>query len=466
MLWDGPAESREQSRYSTMRVHFIAIGGSAMHNIALAVLAAGHEVTGSDDQIFEPSRSRLAEAGLLPPQEGWFPEKIDASIDSVVLGMHARVDNPELARAQALGLKVQSYPEFLRACNEQARRVVIGGSHGKTTITSMLLHVMRNLNIETNFMVGAQLDGFDRMVEINPQHPWCILEGDEYLSSPIDRRPKFFWYEGQFTLLTGIAWDHINVFPTEDHYTLQFDHYLRSLAQDAVVVWCEEDEKLSQVIQRCDRDDLTFIPYVTPTCEPQRDGTMDVLFEDGRSVRTRLVGTHNVQNLSGARALAQAMGIEPEAFALAIQGFSGAARRLETIHETPNFTVFRDFAHAPSKVKATVRGVKASYPERTLTAVLELHTFSSLNRDFLPTYHSAMESADEAIVFYDPSVLEHKRMPPLEAAYVRQAFGDPENLTVITDAKTLHQRIQALEPKNRALLLMSSGWFGNAQWAW
>lgn len=437
-----------------------------MHNIALAVHASGHEVTGSDDQIFEPSRGRLAGAGLLPPVDGWFPEKLEAGIDVVVLGMHARVDNPELARAQALGLKVQSYPEFLRACNEHAKRVVIGGSHGKTTITSMLLHTMRNLNMETNFMVGAQLEGFERMVEINPDHHWCILEGDEYLSSPIDRRPKFFWYEGQFTLLTGIAWDHINVFPTEDHYLLQFDHYLRSLAEGAVVVWCDEDEKLARIIERCERNDLSFIPYSTPTCAPQSDGTMVVTFEDGRSIKTRLVGTHNVQNLAGARKLANAMGIAPAAFDEAIQEFTGAARRLETVHESPNFTVFRDFAHAPSKVKATVQGVKASYPERTLTAVLELHTFSSLNRDFLPTYKQAMESADEAIVFYDPAVLEHKRMPALDAAFVKRAFGDPDHLTVITDVQTLHQRVQALETDKRTLLLMSSGWFGNAQWNW
>lgn len=198
-----------------MRVHFIAIGGSAMHNIALAVKAAGHIVSGSDDQIFEPSRSRLASRGLLPAQEGWFPEQLTSELDVVVLGMHARPDNPELLQAQHLGLNIQSYPEFLRTCNEHARRVVIGGSHGKTTVTSMILHAMNQMNASTNYMVGAQLEGFDRMVEIDPNRDWCILEGDEYLSSPIDRRPKFFWYGGHFTLLTGIAWDHINVFPTE-----------------------------------------------------------------------------------------------------------------------------------------------------------------------------------------------------------------------------------------------------------
>lgn len=449
-----------------MRVHFIAIGGSAMHNIALAVKAAGHIVTGSDDQIFEPSRSRLASRELLPAQEGWFPEQLTSELDVVVLGMHARPDNPELLQAQHLGLNIQSYPEFLRTCNEHARRVVIGGSHGKTTVTSMILHAMNQMNASTNYMVGAQLEGFDRMVEIDPNRDWCILEGDEYLSSPIDRRPKFFWYGGHFTLLTGIAWDHINVFPTELDYIAQFDAYLETLAPNATVVWCAEDPKLQQVIHRCPREDLKFVPYMTPDCQPNADGTMTVAFESGDTLTTHLVGTHNIQNLAGARALAAEMGLDASGFDKAIGGFKGAARRLELVHETDNFTVFRDFAHAPSKVKATVHGVKASYPERKVTAVLELHTFSSLNKDFIPTYADAMAGADEAIVFYDPSVLAHKRLPPLNPEFVSKCFGDHPDLRIFTDAAALHDEVQNLAPKDRVLLLMSSGWFGNANWTW
>ena len=437
-----------------------------MHNIALAVAAAGHQVTGSDDQIFEPSRGRLAAANLLPEEDGWHPEKLDESIDVVVLGMHARSDNPELLKAQSLGLQIQSYPEFLRAANEHATRVVIGGSHGKTTITSMLLHAMQGMNIDTNFMVGAQLEGFDCMVEIDPSRSWCILEGDEYLSSPIDRRPKFFWYEAQFTLLTGIAWDHINVFPTEENYIQQFDTYLESLAPNATVVWCADDQALEKVIQRCARTDLKFIPYQTPPCSPHANGTMTLTFDGDRAVTTHLVGTHNIQNLAGARTLAQAMGLDALAFDEAIASFRGAARRLEPLHNREGFTVFRDFAHAPSKVKATVHGVKASYPDRTLTAVLELHTFSSLNKDFLPTYHLAMEGADEAVVYYDPAVLEHKRLPTLDPQFVADAFGGHPNLRVITDASELHRHVQGLEPSQRVVLLMSSGWFGNAEWSW
>lgn len=437
-----------------------------MHNIALAVQAAGHEVTGSDDQIFEPSRSRLRATGLLPAKDGWHPGRLDDSIDVVVIGMHARLDNPELERAQLLGLNIQSYPEFLRECNVNAQRVVIGGSHGKTTITSMLLHTMRHQRIKTNFMVGAQLDGFDRMVEIDPSHTWCVLEGDEYLSSPIDHRPKFFWYGAHYTLLTGIAWDHINVFPTEENYTLQFDQYLRTLEPKAKVVWCEEDPKLQQVIARCEREDLEFIGYRTPHCEPDSTGAMRVAFEDGSQLTTRLVGTHNVQNLSGARALAHAIGITHADFDHSITTFQGAARRLETVHDAPGFTVFRDFAHAPSKVRATVDGVKASYPDRTVTAVLELHTYSSLNKAFLPTYANALHGADEAIVFYDPEVLKHKRMPALEPSFVREAFGHPNSLKIFTNPAELHDYVQRLAPQNRTLLLMSSGWFGNADWSW
>ncbi len=449
-----------------MRIHFIAIGGSAMHNIALAVAAAGHEVTGSDDQIFEPSRGRLAAAELLPTNEGWYPEKINESIDVIVLGMHARKNNPELLKAQELGLRIQSYPEFLRASNAHAKRVVIGGSHGKTTITSMLLHAMRGLNIPTNFMVGAQLKGFSRMAEINPNRPWCILEGDEYLSSPIDRRPKFFWYEGHFTLLTGIAWDHINVFPTEENYIEQFDLYLETLAENATVVWCADDAVLGLIIRRCNRTDLKFIPYHTPPCSPNSDGTMTIEFEGNRSVTTSLVGTHNIQNLAGARTLAQTMGLEIAAFDRIIASFVGAARRLETVHDENGFKVFRDFAHAPSKVKATVNGVKASYPSHALTAVLELHTFSSLNMDFLPSYANAMDGADEAVIYFDPAVLEHKRLPQLDPQFVRESFGAHPNIRVITDASSLQKQVQTLDTNNRVVLLMSSGWFGNAKWSW
>ena len=453
-------------RHSNMRIHFIAIGGSAMHNVALALCDQGHLITGSDDQILEPSRSRLERAGILPESDGWFPEKITSEIDVIVLGMHARNDNPELLRALELGVVIQSYPEFLYHMNQTTRRIVVGGSHGKTTVTAMMLHVFRAIQRPTNFMVGAQLDGFDRMVQIDRGREWCILEGDEYLSSPLDRRPKFFWYRANFTLLTGIAWDHINVFPTEENYIAQFDQYLATLAERAVVVWCEEDAKLQHVIERCERTDLTFVPYRTPKCIPHSDGTMRIQWSDGAVLDTRLIGTHNMQNLAGARALASQIGISGFEFDRAIQSFTGAARRLETLHQSGSFVVFRDFAHAPSKLKATVAGVKASYPNRALTAIFELHTFSSLNRDFLPTYRDCMAAADEAIIYFDPSVLAHKKLPELSKELVKQAFGTHSNLTVVTDASELQRMVDDMGELDRTLLLMSSGWLGHVKFKW
>ena len=442
-----------------MRIHFIAIGGSAMHNLALALLDAGHDVTGSDDQILEPSRSRLLAAGLLPHRDGWFPEKISKDLDAVILGMHARTDNPELLHAQDLGISVQSYPEFLFNATAEQERIVIGGSHGKTTITSMLLHVLSKLNQPVNFMVGAQLDGFDRMVLLDPQLERAIFEGDEYLSSPIDRRPKFFWYRPHFAILTGIAWDHINVFGTEAIYLDQFRQFIATLAPEATLVWCEDDTTLSTLMQETHREDIQLIPYRTPAHEPLESGAMSVQWDDGTSMSTDLIGSHNIQNVSGARTLASAMGIATADFDQSIADFKGASRRLEPLHSHSDFRAFRDFAHAPSKVKATVSGVKASYPHRPLTAFFELHTFSSLNRDFLHTYKDALNSADHAVVYYDPAVLEHKKMPPLDPEFIQLCFGAHPSIEVVHSLTSLQERWNQVPQSNHTLLMMSSGWF-------
>ncbi|MEY5044132.1 MAG: hypothetical protein RJA19_1359 [Bacteroidota bacterium] len=446
-----------------MRIHFIAIGGSAMHNLALALQHAGHEVTGSDDQILEPSRSRLAAAGILPPREGWRVEAIHSELDAVILGMHARVDNPELHQAQALNLRIYSYPEFLYEATREKFRVVVGGSHGKTTVTSMLLHVLRKAGKTFDFMVGAQLPGFERMVALSKDAPVAIFEGDEYLSSPIDSRPKFFHYKPQLTILTGVAWDHINVFPTEESYISLFDRYLDTLPEGAQVVWCAEDATLAQVIGRCPRTDLTFIPYTTPSHRPGTGNQTLLTAADGTEASTLLIGTHNYQNWAGARALAVALGLDPLEFQSAMADFSGASRRLESWQKGETFDVYRDFAHAPSKVRATVAGVKASQPQRELVAYFELHTFSSLNRDFLPTYRGALDAADRAYVFFDPAVLAHKNMPPLDAAYVKEAFANPQ-LHVVTHPDELKSLWEAEGLENQTVLLMSSGWFGGAKW--
>lgn len=449
-----------------MRIHFIAIGGSAMHNLALALADAGHQVSGSDDQILEPSKSRLENANLLPPSDGWDPEKITSELEVVILGMHARPDNPELLRAQELGVPIQSYPEFLFSSTSEDQRIVVGGSHGKTTITSMLLHAFHSIGKSVNYMVGAQLEGFDRMVNLDPAIKTAVFEGDEYLSSPIDRRPKFFWYKAHVTLLTGIAWDHINVFPTEESYIALFDTYLESLAPNAVVVWCEEDDTLAAVIKRSKRTDLTFIPYGTPRFSQTETGRSKLHWSDGTSTDTPLIGTHNMQNLMGARALAQKVGIVNGQFDEAMRTFSGAARRLEVMKETANFIAFRDFAHAPSKLRATTSGVKDSFPDRQLTAVFELHTFSSLNKDFLPTYRDSLASADQQIVYFDPKVIAHKKLPELLPSFIEECFGQTGKLQVINSKIELQKILDEQQKDNSVLLMMSSGWFSNAVPEW
>ena len=446
-----------------MRIHLIAIGGSAMHNFALALQAAGHHVTGSDDQIFDPSRGRLEAAGLLPEKEGWNPDHITSNLDIVILGMHARPDNPELLRAQELGLTVQSYPEFLRFATEDKRRMVVAGSHGKTTITSMILHAFHASGQRTDLMVGAQLEGFDRMVDLQPEHEWAVIEGDEYLSSPIDRRPKFLWYGPHVTVITGIAWDHVNVFPTEENYIDQFRQYLQTVEPGGTVVHCAEDALLDALVREVKpfRTDIQWVAYETPKHSPLPQGSQVEFEADSPALSVALMGAHNMQNLAAARACCHAMGMTHAEFDKHIANFTGAARRLEIAHEdmTQGFTVFRDFAHAPSKLRATQASVVGQYPDREVTAVFELHTFSSLNKAFVPQYKDAMNAVDHAIVYFDPAVVAHKRLPDLDAEFVKEAFGR-ESLEVITDATKLSERLLSVPQHNHVLLMMSSGRFG------
>lgn len=436
-----------------------------MHNFALALKHSGHKVSGSDDQIFEPSRSRLEKAGLLPHREGWYPENLTNNIDVVILGMHARKDNPELARARELGLIVQSYPEFLFNATKDKKRVVIGGSHGKTTITSMLLHVLSALGRNADYMVGAQLEGFDRMLELNKENDLAVIEGDEYLSSPIDNRSKFLHYRPHIAIITGIAWDHINVFPTEESYLDTFRKFIDTLEQGATLIYCSEDSQLLGLIEEASnkRPDIYCEPYNTPSSIPGNDSSV-ITYSDNKTAISKLVGAHNFQNLAGARAICKSLSISAELFDNAIEGFTGAARRLEVAIERPQqkFTVFRDFAHAPSKLKATQAGVVGSFPERKVTAVFELHTFSSLNKEFLPQYAHSMDAVAKAIVFYDPKVVEHKRLPEISIQEVKDAFGR-EDLEVITTVDTLEKRLSTIPKENHCVLMMSSGRFGGAE---
>ncbi len=438
-----------------MRVHLTAIGGSAMHNLAIALHQKGIIVTGSDDEIFEPSKSRLYRLGLLPPMEGWFPEKITTDLDAVIVGMHARKENPELMRAQELGLKIFSYPEYVYEQTKDKTRIVIGGSHGKTTITSMILHVLKECGVECDFLVGAQLEGFDCMVKLSATAKIAVIEGDEYLSSPTDLRPKFHLYHPTIALLSGIAWDHINVFPTFENYVEQFSIFLDKIESGGSLIYCEADEEVKKVSEE-HKGSFKKIAYNTHP-HTVENGTTFLTTHVGE-IPLKIFGNHNLQNLNGARLVCNEIGISDEHFYKAIQSFKGAARRLELVKETSSSVMFKDFAHSPSKLKAATSAFKQQFPQRKLIACMELHTFSSLNANFLSEYKGAMEAADEAFVYFNPHTIEHKKLAPLTTEQVRLAFGT-NNVQVFTDSQKLMDLLRTMDWNNSNLLLMTSGNF-------
>jgi len=438
-----------------MRIHFIAIGGAAMHNLALALHSKGYNVTGSDDEINEPSKSRLARVGLLPSEMGWYPEKITSDIDAIILGMHARIDNPELIKAKELGLKIFSYPEYLYEQSKDKRRVVIGGSHGKTSITAMILHVLSACDMKFDYMVGSQLEGFDTMVRLSHDAPVIILEGDEYLSSPIDRRPKFHLYHADIALLSGIAWDHINVFPTFDNYVEQFRIFVRQLPSDGTLVYCENDIEVVGVSSEANAG-VNKIGYTVPSHEI-RDG-ITYLQTDVGEVSLMVFGKHNLMNLEGARNICNQLGVTNEKFYQAISTFKGAARRLELVSRSNDRIVYKDFAHSPSKLKATIAAVKEQFVNRRLIACMELHTFSSLNAAFLDEYTNAMDMADEAIVYFNAHTIEHKKLPPITVEQVRKSFNR-EDIIVFDTTDALRNHLSNLPKNGDVVLMMSSGTF-------
>ena len=439
-----------------MKTHFIAIGGSAMHNLALALHNKGYQVTGSDDAIFEPSKSRLDKKGILPAQLGWFPEKITADIESVILGMHAKANNPELLKAQELGLKIYSYPEFLYEQSKNKTRVVIGGSHGKTTITSMILHVMHYHNIAVDYMVGAQLEGFDTMVHLTETNDFMVLEGDEYLSSPIDRRPKFHLYQPNIALISGIAWDHINVFPTYDNYVEQFEIFIQKITNGATLVYNENVPEVKRVAQAA-TSPIRKLPYSTPNYKVENGTTLLETPEGDMPIE--VFGAHNLNNLAGAKWICQNMGVDEAEFYEAIASFKGASKRLEKIAEGKNKVAYKDFAHSPSKVAATTQAVKEQYPDRTLVACLELHTYSSLNAEFLKEYEGALEYADVAVVFYSPDAVKIKQLEEVTYDQIATAFNR-KDLIIYTNPAEFKTFLFNQNLENSALLLMSSGNYG------
>ena len=439
-----------------MKIHFIAIGGSAMHNLAIALHNKGYHVTGSDDTIHDPSKSRLERKGLLPEAFGWFPEKITSDLDVIILGMHAKKDNPELLKAQDMGLKIYSYPEFLYEQSKDKTRVVIGGSHGKTTITSMILHVLAYHDREVDYMVGAQLEGFETMVHLTKENEFMVLEGDEYLSSPIDRRPKFHLYKPNIALLSGIAWDHINVFPTFEGYVEQFRIFTDSLTNGGIMVYNEEDTIVKEVVESSTHP-IKKYPYSTPTYEIE-DGITAIDTPDGM-MPLEIFGDHNLQNLAGAKWICQHMGIDEEDFYEAIASFTGASKRLEKIAENSQTVIFKDFAHSPSKVKATTEAVKKQYAQREVIACLELHTYSSLNAEFLSEYKGALDLADKAVVFYSPHAVKIKQLDEVTTAQIGAAFGR-EDLIIFTNPSEFKAFLFGQNLEQTAVILMSSGNYG------
>ena len=428
-----------------VHIHFIAIGGAAMHNLALAVASkAGYKVTGSDDEIFDPALTHLREAGLLPDEMGWHPERITPDIDAIILGMHAREDNPELVRARELGLKIYSFPEYLYEQTKDKIRIVVGGSHGKTTTTSMILYVLNRLGIEADYMVGAQIEGFERMVRLSDTAKYAVFEGDEYLTSPLDLRSKFLWYHPHVAILTGIAWDHINVFPTFDQYVETFRKFVKSIEPNGSFIYFKGDENLRLLAEelRIKNSKLKIIPYEA----------------DEGNVAMQVFGRHNMQNLQAAMLACLCIGVAPDDFYREISTFTGASNRLEKIAETADSVAFKDFAHSPSKLKATINAVRERYPEKKLVACMELHTFSSLMADFLPQYKGCMAEADLAFVYFNPKVIEHKKLTLITKNEGRVACGT-ENVEVFTESEALQAKLRSLSYENTALLMMSSGTF-------
>lgn len=437
------------------RVHFIAIGGAAMHNLAIALHLKGYNVTGSDDEIFDPARSRLAKYGLLPQHEGWNPDIITPEIDEVVLGMHARIDNPELQKAQQLGLRIYSYPEYLYEQSKDKVRVVVGGSHGKTTTTAMILHVLKHCGIEADYMVGAQLAGFEVMVRLSNNAKVMVIEGDEYLTSPIDRRPKFHLYKPDVAIITGIEWDHINVFPTFDIYKDQFAQFINLIEPNGSLIYCNDDEVVREVAEANRRSDITKLPYDVP----QYHIAGGITYLDAeQSVPLRVFGRHNLLNLTAARLACSRLGVADSDFYDAISSFAGATKRLELVKNIGTTAIYKDFAHAPSKLRATIAAMHEQYPDRRLVACMELHTFSSLTAEFLSQYAGCMDLADVPMVYYSHHALQLKHLPELDPEQVKAAFAN-DKVKVYTDSSKMVADLRAMQWDNTNLLMMSSGNF-------
>lgn len=439
-----------------MKVHFIAIGGSAMHNLAIALKLQGHEISGSDDAFFDPSKSNLEKHDLLPEKIGWFPEKIGKDLDAVILGMHAREDNPELLRAKKTGVKIFSYPEYLYEQTKNKKRIIVGGSHGKTSTTLMIMHVLKFANYKFDYMAGAGTEGFDNTVNLSDDAEYAIFEGDEYLTSPIDLVPKFHHYHPDIAIITGIKWDHMNVFPTFENYVEQFRIFTKKISSNGALIWYNYDEELQYLSQDL-RVDITSIPY--GTLKHTIDKGITTIYIGDQKAELQIFGEHNLQNINAAYCACREIGVTDETFTNAIKSFKGANKRLQNIYRSENSVAFLDFAHSPSKVQATVKAVKEQFPNQKLICCLELHTFSSLNKDFLPQYAHTLDGADKALVYYSPEVVAHKKLESVSLNQVADFFYF-DDLKVAPDTKTMKNWICDQDTENSVLLFMTSGTFG------
>ena len=440
-----------------MRIHLIAIGGAVMHNLALALKKAGHHVSGSDDDIQSPSKERLVAAGLFPDNLGWHESNITENIDLVILGMHARKDNPELLKSMELGLEIKSFPEFLGEAYKDKKKIVVAGSHGKTTTTSMIMYILKNMGVDYDYMVGSNIEGFKTMVSLTDA-PFAVIEGDEYLSSPLDMSSKFLHYEPDIAIITGIAWDHINVFPTFESYLETFRSFISSIKKGGTLIYFKHDEILNKMVEDY-ATGINLMPYEALPFELSSNGKLYLRDSENKQTEIEIFGKHNLENLQAAIYACTLLGCDKDQVIAAVKGFSGAGRRLEKIREENGFVSYLDFAHAPSKLKSTVEAVRHRYPEKNLIAIYELHTFSSLNEDFLKEYKGSMDPADNSIVYYNEHTFELKKMPILEKQKVMDAF-DTSSLEVITKTEELNQYIKDQNLNNTVLLWMTSGTFG------
>jgi UDP-N-acetylmuramate: L-alanyl-gamma-D-glutamyl-meso-diaminopimelate ligase len=442
-----------------MKIRFISIGGSVMHQLAIALKRKGYDISGSDDEIFEPARTNLQREGILPAEIGWYPDQVTKDLDAVILGMHAKADNPELLQAREMGLPIYSFPEYIFRESREKTRVVIGGSHGKTTTTSMIMHVLKQAGQQFDYLVGARIEGFDQSVNITDA-PVVVCEGDEYPASAIEKRPKFHFLFPHIAVITGIAWDHINIFPTFENYVDQFRIFINKIESGGSLIYNEADEDLSVLVREMQSDSgghihtLKLLPYSTPP-HAINEGLTSVTIE-GHETTLKVFGGHNLMNIQAAWLVCRELGLDAAAFTQAIASFTGAARRLELLAKSEKATVYRDFAHAPSKVKATMNAVKQQFPGKKIVAVLELHTYSSLNENFMKEYKGVMDPSDEAAVFYSRHALELKRMPELPKDAVLRGFAT-EGMQVFNERGELEDWLRQLQYDGSVVLLMSSG---------